>query len=317
MASGGNNRRPGNMQGLLKFCVEATQSEDSTAPSQYTEMTPERQAFLNEALASFQASDPVKQMLAHCQIILAPSTALEEKEESLEELEEYCADIDLAMDFHKMGGYDFLLSLLQSCEAGIRWRSAELIATLVQNNPYCQEKALEQNLLTELLKRLDTDDDMQVRVKALYAVSSLCREAPASQEVFVASDGFSYLLRAMQAGNEKLQLKAAFMLKALCMEQPKYKDDLVSMGMIEQISALLAQPHTPAHEHLMSCLHVLITDHMAAQQEARRSELGLAALLKQRLVEIQGKEEFLEESESCKAVQNILFSGRNAGTVDR
>jgi len=62
--------------------------------------------------------------------------------------------------------------VLSSRHRGLRWRTAELIATLTQNNPYCQDAVVEARLLPLLIKLLDdASEDEQVRVKALYAVS--------------------------------------------------------------------------------------------------------------------------------------------------
>ena len=51
----------------------------------------------------------------------------------------------------------------------------------------------------------------------------LTRDVEESQTVFVENDGFSVLLRAMQGGDEKVQTKAAFMMKAMCMSKPQFK----------------------------------------------------------------------------------------------
>jgi len=62
--------------------------------------------------------------------------------------------------------------LLSSRHAGLRWRAADLVATLTQNNPYCQSAVLEVKLLPRLIKLLDdASEEEQVRVKALYALS--------------------------------------------------------------------------------------------------------------------------------------------------
>ena len=55
----------------------------------------------------------------------------------------------------------------------LRWRAAELVATLVQNNPYCQDAALKCGLMQVLLQRLDKDEVDMVRVKALLAISGI------------------------------------------------------------------------------------------------------------------------------------------------
>jgi len=79
-------------------------------------------------------------------------------------------------DFHKIGGFHILPLLLTSRHAGLRWRAADLVATLTQNNAYCQNAVLELKLLPLLIKLLDdASEDEQVRVKALYAIScKLC-----------------------------------------------------------------------------------------------------------------------------------------------
>ena len=55
----------------------------------------------------------------------------------------------------------------------------------------------------------------------------LTRDVEDSQTVFAQNDGFSVLLRAMQTGDEKLQTKAAFMMKAMCVSKPQFKGTFV------------------------------------------------------------------------------------------
>lgn len=92
-----------------------------------------------------------------------------------------CLHFCLHLDFHKMGAYSVLDQLLRSDHADIRWRAAQLFATVVQNNPYCQQKALEANLLPLLAQKVDNDVSMLVRVKALYAVSCKCGQTLQNQ----------------------------------------------------------------------------------------------------------------------------------------
>ena len=74
-------------------------------------------------------------------------------------------------DLHKIGGYEVVEKLLRDEDAELRWRAADLLATTVQNNPYCQEAALRQGLMQVLLQTLDKDQVDLVRVKAMLAVS--------------------------------------------------------------------------------------------------------------------------------------------------
>lgn len=96
-------------------------------------------------------------------------------EAELEKVADLVDNIDLANDFHRVGGFTVLKSCLNSLHSGIRWRTAVLIAELTQNNPYCQEKILEAGLLPILLNMVDCDPLELARVKSLYAVSCKTR----------------------------------------------------------------------------------------------------------------------------------------------
>lgn len=67
------------------------------------------------------------------------------------------------------------------------------------------------------------------------------RENPKSLLEMDKHDGYSVLMRAMQSPVEKLQIKSAFLLSALCGidGSDKIKATLVKMGLIEQIAGLL------------------------------------------------------------------------------
>ena len=80
--------------------------------------------------------------------------------------------MSMIADFYRIGGFHVLPLVLSGRHAGLRWRTAELIATLTQNNPYCQNAVIEAKLLPSLIKLLDdATEDEQVRIKSLYAVS--------------------------------------------------------------------------------------------------------------------------------------------------
>lgn len=144
-----------------------------------------------------------------------------------------------------------LIPCLKSPHISIQWRAAELIAELTQNNPYCQSRILSAGLLPSLLDMVDNGSSEAVKVKALYAVSckyiafsscytdftghttllfiiffiGLVRDNTAALDEFSKKDGFSVLLRAMQSNNEKLKVKSAFLLSALCGQHPAIRGE--------------------------------------------------------------------------------------------
>lgn len=323
----GDHRHTRSLEGLLKFALESTAAEDAPGPST-VQMTDEGRGWLQEAIQHFTGNDPVKQMLVAVELLTARGDSdddVEIKMRALEDLQDYCEDIDLARDFHKIGGYTLLLSLLQSTHANLRWNTAALIGTVVQNNPYCQKMALDEKLLPGLLRTLDTDDNVTVRVKALYAISCMTRDVPEAQDVFVEEDGFSSLMRAMQSGDDKLATKAAFMLSVMCMSQPKFKDVFCDMGMVEQLVGLLVlqqecsqeTEHNSFHEQLMGALVRLTEDHPRSTQECRQPQLELKGLLERNIKQLQDREEHQEAVEYSRLILQRCFGDSSQGSVDR
>lgn len=104
-------------------------------------------------------------------IDLRPDDDTSQHESALEKIADFVDNIDIANDFYKIGGFSIFGPCLNSPHSSIRWRAADVIAELAQNNPFCQERFLETGLFPILLNMIDTDPAETVRIKALYAVS--------------------------------------------------------------------------------------------------------------------------------------------------
>jgi hypothetical protein len=74
-------------------------------------------------------------------------------------------------DLHSIGGLDPLLGYLKNSHAGIRAKAAEVVSTVVQNNPKSQQLVMESNGLEPLLTNFRSDPSMNARTKALGAIS--------------------------------------------------------------------------------------------------------------------------------------------------
>lgn len=75
------------------------------------------------------------------------------------------------IDLHSIGGLVPLLGYLKNSHAGIRAKAAEVITTIVQNNPKSQQLVMEANGFESLLSNFTSDPDITVRTKALGAIS--------------------------------------------------------------------------------------------------------------------------------------------------
>merc|ERR1712012_1223512 len=179
--SGEQPRQPKDLQGLLKFCMEATANEDAPAvpgdpAARLAAMEPERRAWLEEALDKMSV-DVVEQLGNGIRVLMDGGADLETKEEVLDCLEDWLGTIDMACNFHKIGGFVAIQQCLDSPHASLRSGGAHLVGEIGQNNPYCQQRFLEEGFLQKLLDQLDKDTDPHCQVKALYAVSCLVRES--------------------------------------------------------------------------------------------------------------------------------------------
>lgn len=74
-------------------------------------------------------------------------------------------------DLHSIGGLVPLLGYLKNSNAGIRAKAAEVVTTIVQNNPKSQQLVMEANGLEPLLSNFSSDPDETVRTKSLGAIS--------------------------------------------------------------------------------------------------------------------------------------------------
>ncbi len=122
-------RQPKDLDGLLKFCMEATRNED--APPNYENvlaaMDPERRQWLETALSSMSV-DVVDQLAKSIKILLDPCVSdpnaseadIEHVEYAFDCMGEWIDDLDMANNFHKIGGFEALHNCLSSPHATIR-----------------------------------------------------------------------------------------------------------------------------------------------------------------------------------------------------
>ena len=76
----------------------------------------------------------------------------------------------------------------------------------------------------------------------------LVRAHEPSFGTFVAQDGFSILMRAMQSGVEKLQMKSSFLLCALCQVHTNIKGKIFYLFLSSVVSLILTE--------VLQCLEV-------------------------------------------------------------
>lgn len=322
-----NHPPPRSLQGLLQMAITAGSEEPDPPPEPMSE---ERRQWLQEAMSAACRGqrEEVEQMKNCLRVLSQPmppsageaelATDQQEREGALELLADLCENMDNAADFCQLSGMHLLVGrYLEAGPAGLRWRAAQLIGTCSQNMAAIQEQVLGLGALRKLLRLLDRDPCDSVRVKALFAISCLVREQEAGLLQFLRLDGFSVLMRAMQQHVQKLKVKSAFLLQNLLVGHPEHKGTLCSMGMVQQLVALVRTEHSPFHEHVLGALCSLVTDFPQGVRECREPELGLEELLRHRCQLLQQHEEYQEELEFCEKLLQTCFSSPTDDSMDR
>lgn len=321
-------RQPKDLPGLIKFCMEATANEDApSAASTFEAMDPERRRWLEEAIESMTV-DVVKQ-LAEC-IKMLNDPAVKDPEASEDQLatvqsaldcvNDFVDNIDMANNFHKLGGFEILKNCLVSPHQFIREESAGVTAELAQNNPYCQTHLVADGFIPCLVTILDTDLDENCRFKALSAISCLIRDNPTGQEEFLKRNGCEVVLRNIQTSKIRLRVKACFFISSVCQENAEFKNAFSSMGMAHQLVYLLQrEEHEQSHEHLAKALLTLLADNRQVIDEVRTIK-ELDDFIRVRLELLKGQEEFEEEGVYFQEIQEICFGSdpkKNGEDPDR
>ncbi|KAG7027343.1 fes1 [Cucurbita argyrosperma subsp. argyrosperma] len=237
-----------NWDGLLKWSLAHS---DGTRPNR--NLSEEDRRWFMEAMQA-QSVDVVKRMKEITQVMQTPEEVLEAQgvnpediEDMLDELQEHVESIDMAngnsiynlnpieydlyslytflsmgifiaIDLHSIGGLLPLLGFLKNSHANIRAKAAEVVATIVQNNPRSQQMVMELNGLESLLLNFTSDPDVTARTKALGAISSLIRQNKPGIAAFRLANGYAGLRDALGSESVRFQRKALNLIHYLLRE---------------------------------------------------------------------------------------------------
>eukprot|EP00252_Welwitschia_mirabilis_P018218 TRINITY_DN4049_c0_g1_i1.p1 TRINITY_DN4049_c0_g1~~TRINITY_DN4049_c0_g1_i1.p1 ORF type:complete len:399 (+),score=116.93 TRINITY_DN4049_c0_g1_i1:258-1454(+) len=208
-----------NWEGLLKWSLSHADGAQSTR-----QLSEEDRKWFLEAMQA-QTIDVVKRMKEITAVMQTPQETLdaqgvtvEELEGLLEELQEHVESIDMANDLHSIGGLTPLLGYLKNPHPSLRAKAAEVVSTIVQNNPKSQKLVVEANGLELLLANFTSDSDITSRTKALGAISCLIRHNKPAISAFRLANGYAALKDALLTENVKFQRKALFLIQYLLHE---------------------------------------------------------------------------------------------------
>jgi len=239
---------------------------------------------------------------------IRPNDDIAEYENAVEVILDHVDNIDIACDFHKIGGFMILYPCLKSQHPKIRAAGCELLAVLCQNNPYCQKVVLENEFVPKLLSMVEKEEDTQISAKALYATSAIIRCSQEGFSQFIHYNGPTILAKALTRGNDSLVTKTVFLLCSLCDSQPDFKSRLVFLDYVPTLISLISRgERRPSHEYVLSLLATLVEENATALSECRNPTYNLQQVLQKYIDNCGNKEECLEEVQHCKRILYLVF----------
>lgn len=287
-------RQPHNLQGLLKFAMEATKNEDPTHPSEFHQMDPERRKFLEEALKSLTV-DVVEELNKAMKILIDGNSSEDDQVQALDVVTNFVEDIDTANDFFKVGGFCILFPCLNSTYSSIRSKTAMLIGELAQNNPFCQKHLLDLQILPKLIELLS--DESEVAVNSFHAISCMIRSYEPGLAKFIEIDGLECILDLIHCQqHEKLIIKSMFLISSFSRDFPPVCDELVKLDAINKVAATLV-PKSEYDTRLEQTLAALdaLTETSNGIKKCRNNQTGLREKLEQIIKLGDGKDDCNEQ----------------------
>ncbi|KAJ0173309.1 hypothetical protein K1T71_011485 [Dendrolimus kikuchii] len=311
-------RQPRNLQGLLRFAMEATKAEDAPGNSELGPMDEERRKFLEEALKSLTVD--VAKVLQEAIKVLTNTEKMhsiqlgdilpDDVKTSFNNLLEFIDDIDVANDFYKMGGFVIFPICYGSENEEIRTLASTVLAELCQNNPFCQARALECGLLNVLLNLVNTERG-EALAKCLYAISCSTREFEPSCRELVAQGGCETLAQLLQDMEPAVRTKAAFLIRYLCNTYNDAKEQFIALNLVKMITDQIRAGRDLTTEHLLSILYCLIEDlDQTVLAQCRDPTTGLKKVLEEHLKHPDLiSDQFTEEKQYCQEILSRVFEG--------
>lgn len=316
---------PNKWLGLMKWSMKYS---DGTAPSKFKEITKEDRDFLEKVLKEgvMDETERMRQILRilsgeHPNVVFAKDEDDEDdvaqkkqiEEATEEELAEYkdalldelltrVDQIDNAMNFVKMKGLTTLIDLMQHNDrASTRALAAEVASVVVQNNPFCQNAAVECGLI-EVLCALAVDADATCRAKALLAISCLVRHHAAAEARFLGESckGLTILESFLKTDADlRLQRKALFFVRYLMSSSRETANVFLNNDFfIPTAASLIANDDIDLSESSIEALTEFASLGAAFTDKCKQPQYALVETLGERIQQIEqmnAEEEFHQE----------------------
>eukprot|EP00047_Mylnosiga_fluctuans_P020919 m.97823 g.97823 ORF g.97823 m.97823 type:complete len:338 (+) comp8680_c0_seq2:90-1103(+) len=237
------------LQEALRWLIEAKGDQPTQATQPLNEAD---EQFLRGALGAMQGN--TEETKGFIRTISDPSADPDALCEALDCLLELSEDIDFAIALEHMNAVAPIVRLAREHEdTEVQSRALDLVATAAQNNPQAQRAFQSHNSLTVAVHHMKTSSDINVRLKAVRAASSLVRDQPAYAGELAQLGGLAALAHCIREPGERVRVKTLHLLKYLLDETP-LKASLAATDMPAAVASALTDASNDLWELGPACL---------------------------------------------------------------
>lgn len=173
---------------------------------------------LLEQLFGGGGQDDPTLMVENMKLVTNPEVDIENKLIAMDNFEMLIENLDNANNIENLKLWDSIIKILSYEEAELRSIALSIVGTAVQNNSTSQDSFLghEGGLAKIIDLAKDSNETLEVRTKAFYALSNLVRNHPHMTKAFIELNGLDVISPVLkdEKAQPKLKMRAIALLTA-------------------------------------------------------------------------------------------------------
>eukprot|EP01029_Cantina_marsupialis_P029753 TRINITY_DN782133_c0_g1_i1.p1 TRINITY_DN782133_c0_g1~~TRINITY_DN782133_c0_g1_i1.p1 ORF type:complete len:315 (+),score=72.20 TRINITY_DN782133_c0_g1_i1:49-993(+) len=239
-----------NYAAILKYTL--SQTTDGTGPSKFEAMSEEDRKWMEEAFESMMVD--VVEILKEIIVVLKDEKSTEEQIiAALDNLLCHIDQFDDARNFCIVGGLEPIQNLMKNENSEIRHLCCDVISSLAQNHPECQQWTMDIDIYSTAMDMLDMESQKD-KSKALLAVSAIVRENESAIQKFIGDNGIQKLVTFVTKENSiSLLNKTLFFLRYFFYSVDVARA-IAGKDFAERCSVLCTHDDLTVRENALGCL---------------------------------------------------------------
>lgn len=174
---------------------------------------------LLEQLFGGGGQDDPTLMMENMKLVTNPEVDLENKLIAMDNFEMLIENLDNANNIENLKLWESIIKVLSYEEAELRSIALSIVGTAVQNNSQSQDNFLghEGGLAKIITLAQNTEEPLDVRTKAFYALSNLVRNHPHMTKAFIDLNGLDIIAPVLkdETSKPKLKMRSVALLTAV------------------------------------------------------------------------------------------------------